>query len=123
MAYDPNQGPGPAQPDGSGGGLPPELQAILSAGGAGGAPAPDPSQDPSADPSADSAPQDFLACLRKMVDDGQQCLDLAPDEQTKQRVMKLVAALHAELATDEKQTDDMLAGKASPSAMRSALSG
>lgn len=133
MSYDPNAGQGPATPDA--GGLPPELMAILSAAGGGGA-APagpgagsgpgDQSQDAAPDQPQDAATggdDQFLQCLQKMVDDGKRCIDLAPDEQTKQRVLKLLAAIQSELAADEKQKDDMLAGKASPSAMRSALSG
>lgn len=123
MAIDPNQPQGPATPDASG--LPPQLAAILQQATGGGAPSGAPS-----DQSSDSAPdqsQDggdqFLQCLQKMVEDAKNCIDLAPDEQAKQRVLKLMSAIQAELAADEKQKDDMLAGKASPSAMRSALSG
>lgn len=122
MAIDPNQPQGPAAPDSSG--LPPQLAAILqqaSGGGAGAGPG-DESQDSAPDQSQDGGDA-FLQCLQKMVDDAKKCIDLAPDEQAKQRVLKLMTAIQSELAADEKQKDDMLAGKASPSAMRSALSG
>ena len=115
MAQDPNAGPA----------IPPGLESLLQGAGAAGGGGEE-SQDSSPDASSDSysgGGDDFLSCLQKMVDDAKKCIDLAPDQQSKQRVAKLLVAIQAELATDEKQKDDMLQGKMSPASMRGAIGG
>ena len=87
------------QPEG--GGLPPELAALLGGGGAGlpgGAP---PEQPPEMDP---------IEHLRQAIQHAQAALVAEPDDMDSQSLAKVVQGLYAILANRQKEQEQLLGG-------------
>jgi hypothetical protein len=96
-----------------GGGLPPELMALLGGGGEG-APAPEASADPGGD---------AMELIRQALELVRQYAQQEESESGTLDAEKISSLLQGILAAEEKEMEDAMQGKASPKMLRSAYSG
>jgi hypothetical protein len=101
-----------------GGGLPPELMALLGGAGAGGDAGMAPEPEAPADPGADA-----MELIRQALELIRQYAAQEESEQGTLDAEKISTLLQQILAAEEKELDDAMQGKASPKMLRSAYGG
>lgn len=97
--------------------LPPDMMAAIG-GGESSAPVP---------AGGESAPSEggesTTAILERMISDAQAYITAEKDPEDKLTMTKVLTTLQQYLAEEQKEQDDLLAGKASPKVLRKAASG
>lgn len=101
--------------------LPPDMMAAFGGAGADPSGAPVDAQAPSEAPSEGGGSTTEI--LERMIADAQAYIEVEQDAEDKLTMTKVLTTLQGYLAAEQKEQDDLLAGKASPKVLRKAATG